>query len=174
MGGVTLEAGGVETRMSPRQLPDVTDVVSGVVYARGADPALLPDSARYQVRVAGNAGFEPFTISAMAAGDPAEIRVTGEDAAGTVIATGPNLEVSWPATPGSEDVVYLDVRPAGVRCTLGAIGSETARASVSTLLLDDAGVLVIHRLHREALHAQSVESGEIRFDFARTLAYLRR
>src|ERR1700722_12090733 len=68
VGGVVIEAGGIETRMSPRQLPDVTDVVSGVVYARGADPALLPDTARYQIRVAGNAGFEPFTVSASAAG----------------------------------------------------------------------------------------------------------
>jgi hypothetical protein len=173
VGGVTIEVGGVETRMSPRQLPDVTDVVSGVVYARGADPALLPDSARYQVRVAGNAGFEPFMVSATAAGDPAEVRVAGEDEAGTVIATGANLEVSWPAT-GSDDVVYVDVRPAGVRCTLGTLGTDVARASVSTLLLDDTGTLVIHRLRREVLRTQSVDSGEIRFDFARTLAYVRR
>jgi hypothetical protein len=173
VGGVVIEAGGIETRMSPRQLPDVTDVVSGVVYARGADPALLPDSARYQIRVAGNAGFEPFTVSASAAGDPAEIRVAGEDEAGTVIATGANLEVSWPGT-GGDDVAYLDVRPVGVRCTLGTFGGEVARAIVSTLLLDDAGTLVVHRLHREALRAQSIESGEIRFDFARTLAYVRR
>jgi hypothetical protein len=173
VGGVVIEAGGIETRMSPRQLPDVTDVVSGVVYARGADPGLLPDTARYQIRVAGNAGFEPFTVSASAAGDPAEIRVAGEDDAGAVIATGANLEVSWPGT-GSDDVAYLDVRPAGVRCTLGTFSGEMARASVSTLLLDDAGTLVLHRLHREALHAQSVDSGEIRFDFARTLAYVRR
>jgi hypothetical protein len=173
VGGVTIEVGGVETRMSPRQLPDVTDVVSGVVYARGADPALLPDSARYQVRVTGNAGFEPFTVSAAAAGDPAEVRVAGEDEAGTVIATGANLEISWPAT-GGDDVVYLDVRPAGVRCTLGTLGSDVARASLSTLLLDDTGTLVIHRLHREVLRTQSVDSGEIRFDFARTLSYVRR
>jgi hypothetical protein len=173
VGGVTIEAGGIETRMSPRQLPDVTDVVSGVVYARGTDPALLPEGARYQVRVAGNTGFEPFTVSAVAAGDPAEVHVAGEDEAGTLTAAGTTLEVSWPASLG-DDVIYVDVRPAGVRCTLGNVGGEAAHAALSTLLLDDAGTLVIHRLHREPLRAQSIDSGEIRFDFARTLAYIRR
>lgn len=175
VGGVTLEAGGVETRMSPRQLPDVTDVVSGVVYARGTDPALLPDSTRYVVRVTGTPGFEPFAVSALAAGDPAEIRIAGEDDSGTLLATGAALDVSWPET-GSDDVIYLDIRPTGVRCTLGNEGDNATRAhaSVSTMLLDDAGTLVIHRLHREALRAPSVDSGEIRFDFARTVAYVRR
>jgi hypothetical protein len=181
VGGVTLEAAGIETRMSPRQLPDVTDVVSGVVYARGTDPALLPDGARYQVRVSGNARFEAFTASAAGAGDPAEVRIAGEDESGSVSATGATLDVSWAATgTGSDDVVYLDVRPAGVRCTLGVVaavaggGGQPVHSSISTLLLDDAGTLVIHRLHREALRAPSVDSGEIRFDFARTVAYVRR
>src|SRR5580693_5851830 len=47
VGAVSLEANGVETRLVPRQLPDVTDVVSGVVYARAADPGLLPAAAHY-------------------------------------------------------------------------------------------------------------------------------
>ncbi len=184
VGGVTLEVGGVETRLSPRQLPDVTDVVSGVVYARGTDPGLLPDSARYVVRVTGTPGFEPFAVSALGAGDPAQVRIAGEDESGTLLATGAMLDVSWPAgaagsSDGRDDVVYLDVRPAGVRCTLGdESGKSTpgaaAHATVSTLLLDDTGTLVLHRLHREPLRAPSVDSGEIRFDFARTIPYVRR
>lgn len=183
VGGVTLEVGGVETRMSPRQLPDVTDVVSGVVYARSTNPALLPDSSRYVVRVTGTPGFEPFAVSALGAGDPAQVRIAGEDEAGTLLATGSVLDVSWPAGAGSsderDDVVYLDVRPAGVRCTLGdESGNSTpgaaAHATVSTLLLDDTGTVVVHRLHREPLNAPSVDSGEIRFDFARTIPYVRR
>ena len=177
VGGVTLEVGGLETRLSPRQLPDVTDVVSGVVYARGTDPGLLPDSARYVVRVTGTPGFEPFAVSALGAGDPAQVRIAGEDETGTLVATGSVLDVSWPAD--SDDVVYVDVRPAGVRCTLGdESGNSTpgvgAHATVSTLLLDDAGTVVVHRLHREPLRAPSVDSGEIRFDFARSVPYVRR
>lgn len=183
VGGVTLEVGGVETHMSPRQLPDVTDVVSGVVYARGTDPALLPDNTRYVVRVTGTPGFEPFAVSALGAGNPAQVRIAGEDETGTLLATGATLDVSWPAgaagsSDGRDDVVYLDVRPAGVRCTLGdESGNSTpgaaAHATVSTLLLDDTGTLVLHRLHREPLRAPSVDSGEIRFDFARTISYVR-
>ncbi len=41
VGAVSLEVNGLETHLVPRQLPDVTDVVSGVVYARAADPVLF-------------------------------------------------------------------------------------------------------------------------------------
>jgi hypothetical protein len=169
VGAVGIVASGVETRLSPRQLPDVTDVVSGVVYARGTDPALLPDGARYFVRVAGGPELEAFTVSALAAGSPDEVRVSGEGEEGTLVASGANVELTWPAR-ASDDVVYVDVRPADVRCTLG----DGGRGSVSTLLFDDAGSLVVHRLRREALRARGVDSGEIRFDFARTIAYVRR
>lgn len=171
VGGVTIEAAGAETRMSPRQLPDVTDVVSGVLYSRATDPSLLPDSTRYVLRVTGSSGFEPFTVSALSAGDPYAVRVEGEEPVGTLAASGLDLAIAWPTTGlGSDDLVYLDVRPAGVRCALG----DQGHASVSTLLLDDAGTLVLHRLRREALLARGVDSGEVRFDFARTIAYVRR
>ncbi len=172
VGSVSVEAAGVETRMSPRLLPDVTDVVSGVVYARGADPASLPDTLPYVVRVAGTQGLGPFAFAATAAGDPAEVHVEGEDA-GSLEATGPAVNLTWPASIG--DVVYVDVRPAGVRCTLGDPAvADVDHGHLSTLLLDEGGTLVIHRLHREALRAPSLEGGEIRFDFARTLSYVRR
>jgi hypothetical protein len=167
VGGVTIEASGVETRLSPRQLPDVTDVVSGVVYDRGTDPAVLPDGARYYVRVAGAPELETFTVAAVAAGSPDEVRVSGESETGTLVASGTNVELSW---PNSEDIVYVDVRPVGVRCTLG----DRGRGTVSTSLLDDAGSLVLHRLRRESISARGVDSGEIRFDFARIVSYQRR
>ncbi len=172
VGAVSLEAAGVETRLLPRQLPDVTDIVSGTLYARAADPSLVPDSTRYTVRVGGRDGFEPLVASALAAGDPSAIRVAGEDAAG-LTASGASIELTWPASgAGSDDVVYVDIRPAGVRCTLG----EQGHGSLSTLLLDESGALVIHRLRREPLpaHARGLDSGELRFDFARSLPYVRR
>ena len=63
--------------------------------------------------------------------------------------------------------------PRGARCVLADVG----RGSLSSGLLDDAGTLVVHRLHREALRASAggaVPTGEIRFDFARSLPYVRR
>ena len=169
VGTVSLEAAGVETRLAPRQLPDVTDVVSGVVYARATDPALLPTSARYVLHVAGGNGLDGFDVAALAPGDPADVHVTGEDTPGTLVAGGSSVELTWPAA-ASDDVVYVDVRPNDVRCVLDAGG----RGTVSTLFLDDVGTLVVHRLHREPLRARGIDSGEVRFDFARTIAYARR
>jgi hypothetical protein len=169
VGTVTLEAAGVETRLAPRQLPDVTDVVSGVVYARATDPALLPTSARYVLHVAGGNGLEGFEVAALAPGDPADVQVTGEDTPGTLVASGSVVELTWPAST-SDDVVYVDVRPNDVRCVLDAGGHGT----VSTLFLDDVGTLVVHRLRREPLRTRGIDAGEVRFDFARTIAYVRR
>jgi hypothetical protein len=169
VGEVSLSADGVETRLAARQLPDVTDVVSGVVYARAADPAVLPPSARYTLRVAGRQGLPPLQISATAPGDPADIQIAGEDATGKLVASASTVDLSWPAE-AQDDVVYVDVRPAGVRCVLAGAG----RASLAAALLDDAGTLVVHRLHREPLRAEGIDSGEVRFDFARTVAYTRR
>jgi len=168
VGEVSIVVDGVETRLSPRQLPDVTDVVSGVVYARATDPALLPASGRYMLHVAGAHGLPAIDVVATAPGDPADVQITGEDVVGTVLATGAAVDFSW-TNDRAGDEVYVDVRPSGVRCVLDAGG----RSSVSTLLLDDAGTLVVHRLHREPLRVPGVDTGEIRFDFARTVSYLR-
>jgi hypothetical protein len=170
VGSVSLEAAGIETRLSPRQLPDVTDVVNGVVYSRATDPLLLPAGARYVVRVAGAPGFGPIEVSAVAPADPADLRIAGEtpEGSGTLTASGSSVDLSW--TARADDVVYVDVRPSGVRCALG----DTGTGSVSTLLLDDEGTLIIHRLHRESLRTRGIDSGEVRFDFARTVGYVRR
>ncbi|HEY6462653.1 MAG TPA: hypothetical protein VIY73_20935, partial [Polyangiaceae bacterium] len=118
VGEVTLQADGAETRLSARQLPDVTDVVSGVVYSRAAEPSLLPAATTYAVHVAGGRGLEPIDPTAVAPGDPDDVRITGEDAPGALIATGPTIELSWSpvSSAANDDVVYVDVRPNGVRC----------------------------------------------------------
>jgi hypothetical protein len=175
VGEVTLRADGVETRLAARQLPDVTDVVSGVVYDRATDSALLPAATSYTVHVAGGHGLEPLEVTAAAPGDPEDVRIVGEDVAGTLVASGANIELSWSTSasaPGEPagDIVYVDVRPNGVRCVLDGSG----HGAVSTLFLDDEGTLVVHRLRREPLTARGIDSGEVRFDFARTVAYVRR
>ena len=172
VGTVSIQAAGGETLLWPRQLPDVTDVVSGVVYARAAaDPSALPPSERYVVRV-GGPGLAPLEMAAWAPGPADDIRVAGEDA-GKVVASGATIDLSWAATSAGDDLVYVDVSPHDVRCVF----ADTGNASLSTVFLDEQGSLVVHRLHREwtsgwATHG--IETAEVRFDFARHVGYTRR
>jgi len=172
VGTVSIQAAGGETLLWPRQLPDVTDVVSGVVYARAAaDPSALPPSERYVVRV-GGPGLAPLEMAAWAPGPADDIRVAGEDA-GQVVASGATIDLSWAATSAGDDLVYVDVSPHDVRCVF----ADTGSASLSTVFLDEQGSLVVHRLHREwtsgwATHG--IETAEVRFDFARHVGYTRR
>src|SRR5271166_3224414 len=82
VGPISIDTSDAPTRLAPRQLPDVTDVVSGVVYARAADPSLFPASARYTIRVGGGPDLDALTVSATAPGDPTDVRLSGEDALG--------------------------------------------------------------------------------------------
>jgi hypothetical protein len=170
VGGISLEANGVQTRLLPRQVPDVTDVVSGVVYARATDPALLPASAGYVVHVAGGSDVGAFDLAASAPADPSEVRVVDETARGALVANGPWVNFAWTASSeGTDDLVYVDVRPNGVRCVFDEVGL----AAISTLFLNHEGTLVVHRVRRERFHVRGIDSGEVRFDFARTIAYVR-
>lgn len=174
VGSVSLDsAGGAETRLVPRQLPDVTDVVSGVVYARAADSAFLPASARYVLHVGGRPDLAGFDITALAPDDPADVRLAGEDARGNLIATASTVDVTW-KPDGSGDVIYVDVQPAAVRCVPGdgTIDGAAVHGSFPASLLNDSGFIFVHRLHREPLHAPGLDSGEIRFDFARSVEYV--
>jgi hypothetical protein len=177
VGAVSLEVSGRETRLVPRQLPDVTDVVNGVVYARAADAALFPPASRYLVHVAGGPDVEPFEVWATAPADPADIHIAGEDSAnGLVLATGAPVDITW--TPDmTSDSLYVDVQPSAIRCALdsGQHSADAAgKATLPTSLVDDSGTLIVHRMHRESLAARGLEGGEVRFDFSRSVAYQRR
>jgi hypothetical protein len=176
VGSVSLDAEGRQTHLVSRLLPDVTDVVSGLVYARTADPTLLPAESRYTLRVGGRSDLAPIELTALAPADPTNVLTGGTDVDGTLVVTGPALAFSWPSS-AEADVLYVDVQPGGVRCVLG--GETTAsdplvRASIQTALLGDSGTLVVHRLRSEPFVAQGLESGELRFDFGRSLSYVRR
>jgi hypothetical protein len=68
-----------------------------------------------------------------------------------------------------------------VRCVLVPAGEpdRLSHANVSATLLSDEhgafdhGTIVLHRLHREPIHARGIDSGEVRFDFARSISYQR-
>jgi hypothetical protein len=175
VGPVSLETEGRETHLVSRLLPDVTDVVSGLVYARTADPAVLPASSRYTLRVGGGSDLQSFDVVASAPADPSDVLIGGSDPGGSLVVTGRSLAFSWPIGADG-DVVYVDLQPGAIRCVLAgetATGDPLARASIETTLLESSGALVVHRLRSEPLTAQGLEGGELRFDFGRSLSYVR-
>jgi len=196
VGSVSIDTGDAPgARLAPRQLPDVTDVVSGVVYARAADLSLFPASVPYLVHVSGGPDLDPIDTSATAPADPIDVHVVGEDGrGGAELASGGPIELDWPVGGlSSSDTLYVDVRPSGgsgVRCVLAPDGdvagdagdsqaAEQRHAALPAASLFDEhgafteGTLVIHRVHRESFRARGLDSGEVRFDFARSLAYKR-
>jgi hypothetical protein len=196
VGSVVIDTGDAPgARLAPRQLPDVTDVVSGVVYARAADLSLFPAGVAYLVHVSGGPDLEPIDTSATAPADPTDDHGVGEDGrGGAELASGGPIELDWPVGGLSiGDTLYVDVRPSGgsgVRCVLAPEGDvagdagdsptagERHAALPAASLFDEHGAftdgtLVIHRVHRESFRARGLDSGEVRFDFARSLAYKR-
>jgi hypothetical protein len=194
VGAVTLEAGGVKTSLAPRQLPDVADLVSGVVYTARPGDGAIPARGSFVVRAAGSADLDvaPFVVDAIAPGEPTDLRISGQDArsaAGVALVPNAAAEVTW-APGGTEDVVYVDILPSAVTMTvtantLGASGAGPVRCvfadaagrgalPASALAAFEDGTLSVHRLHRESFHAHGIEPGEVRFDFARAVAFSRR
>jgi hypothetical protein len=171
--------GYAKTSLVARQLPDVADLVSGVVYsARGADQeGALPSRARYALRVTGTAEVDPFEVLATAPPEPTDVRVDGQDARAAISLTpGTGAELAW--DPGAaEDLVYVDVvsregATPVVRCLFSDIGHATIVASAFGAI--DEGTVSVHRLHRENFRAKGLDTGEVRFDFARAIPFTRR
>ena len=176
VGGVSLEANGVKTALAARQLPDVADLVSGVVYTGRGESALFPQ-VRYTLRSTGTAEVDAFEVNANAPAEPTDVRVAGQDGrVAVLLAPGAAVDLSW--EPGAiDDLVYVDVasKDAGtpvMRC-LFADNGRAAVASASFGAVEE-GTLSVHRLHREAFRARGLDSGEVRFDFARAVSFTRR
>jgi hypothetical protein len=180
VGAVALEVGGVRTSLEPRLLPDVVDLVSGVVYAtRISDADGLPADSTYLLRAAGapEVDLPSFAVVATAPGEPVDLRVQGQDAHGPVALTaGVPVDLTWTAG-GADDLVYVDVNGSpetsgpGVRC-LFADSGHASLANAADAWAD--GTLLVHRLHRETFRVRGIDAGEIRFDFARAVSFARR
>jgi hypothetical protein len=178
VGSVAIMAGEATTTLQARQVPDVADLVSGVVYSARADE--LPSKSGYVLRVDGSAdlGVAAFVVSATSPGEPNELRLAHDDGhagAVAILAAAPSVDVSW--DPGSgDDAIYVDIsatnRAPTTRCLFDDSGHATLPASAFGAI--DDGTVSVHRLHREPFHARGVEPGEVRFDFARVVAFSRR
>jgi hypothetical protein len=220
VGAVSVETEGAKTSLTARRLPDVVDLVSGVVYTslerRGEEP--FPARGRFVFRAGGGSSAEggrteggrvegraegsaaeleiaPFTVEAVIAGEPADIRLNqdplGQGAGQGVgqvlgqgavsIAAGTPVELTWTAGGDASDLVYVDVgssvlRAGVTRCAFADAGHGVIQASS---IAADEGTLSIHRVHRERFAAgdgrtRGIDSGEIRFDFARVVSFHRR
>jgi hypothetical protein len=157
VGAVSLEASGARTALVPREVPDVADLVGGPVYTAQQ----LPAGAGTIVLRGGAPELDvaPFEIAAAAPVEPSEVRVS-------FVASG--AELGW--DPGSaDDVVFVEIAGEGApaRCVFG----DSGHALVPSASFGDEGSLTLHRVHRETFRAKGLDSGEIRFDFAKTVAY---
>ncbi|MDB4997698.1 MAG: hypothetical protein JWM74_5130 [Myxococcaceae bacterium] len=189
IGAVSLEAEGAKTSFNARRLPDVVDLVSGVVYTgRGEEP--FPSRGRFVFRAGGPAAaapaeleIAPFAIEAVIAGEPADLRLN-QDLAGqspTVLAASTPVELTWTSGADASDAVYVDIassapRSVVTRCAFADAGHGVLPPSA---IASDEGTLSVHRVHREKFssadgRARGIESGEIRFDFARVVSFHRR
>ncbi len=179
VGGVMLMAGDAMTTLQARQVPDVADLVSGVVYSARADE--LPSRGAYVLRIDGSADLDvpAFVVSATSPGEPANVRVGRDDGRGAAVAIAAGahgtIDVTWEAGAG-DDAIYIDVAAATAAPVTRCLFDDSGRAAlpVSALGAIEDGTLAVHRLHREAFHARGVEPGEVRFDFARVVAFTRR
>jgi len=177
VGGVTLFAGDAVATLQPRQLPDVADLVSGVVYSARSE--VLPSKSAYLLRIDGapEADVTPFVVSASSPGEPSDVRFGGDDGrSGAVsIATGAPVDLTWEAG-SADDLVYVDVAATSAspatRCLFVDGGHAVLAASAFGPLED--GTIAVHRLHRESFRAHGVDPGEVRFDFARVVSFVRR
>ncbi len=185
VGLISLEASGIRTSLQPRRLPDVVDLISGVVYAtQASDADALPAESSYVLRVAGGSGageqaVAPFMVTAVAPPEPLDVRVLGQDARNAVtVPGGVAVDLSWDVRDPSvatDDIVYVDVAGSApsalaARCLF----PDTGAATLPAALFEPEGTLTLHRLHHEPFHVKGVAAGDIRFDFARTVSFTRR
>jgi hypothetical protein len=178
VGAVTLFAGEATAALQPRQVPDVADLVSGVVYSARSEA--LPSKSDYLLRIDGApvSDVPSFVVAATSPGEPTDVRVGGDDGrAGAVTIGGrAGADLTWEAGTG-EDAIYVDVSASGASPFTRCLFADTGRAKLpASAFAPDAtdGTISVHRLHRESFSAHGVDPGEVRFDFARVVPYARR
>ena len=171
VGTLTLENGASRATLQPRRVPDVIDLVSGVLYTARTEAL----AGKVTVRATGGAlDAVPFTVEANAPSELRGLRLGGLEAHPNepvlLTSAGP-VELSWQAGEASTDSVYVDVSnlhgTVNLRCTFADDGRGTLPASA----LRDDGSISVHRVRREALVRTGIERGEVRFDLSRVIAF---
>lgn len=161
VGSITIESptSGQRLVLASRQVPDVVDLVSGTMYSARIDDQTIPSGGEVAVLVAGSADVPAFSVRAAAPIAPETLRMTGLDT--------PSVDLTWSASDVNGDVVYVDV--GSTRCAF----ADDGHAVLPTSAFGDDGTIAVHRVRRERLTIPGLDGGELRFDFARTIAYRR-
>jgi hypothetical protein len=147
----------------PRTMPDPAGVVSGVVYASRTEGAFAP-GAKVSLRASGGPDLlDGFAVNVTAPRDVADVRVT---------ATPGGVDVTWDASDVDvHDFVYVDVLSPAPRVSLRCTAADAGRASLP--ISAEEGLVSVHRVHKESFRARGIEPGEVRFDFAKIVAFRR-
>lgn len=163
VGALNVESASGKATLQPRRVPDVTDLVSGVLYTARTDG--LRGTVR--LRAAGaDPDVGPLLVEAQAPAELRGLRVGGVEAkSAEPIALAPgSVELEWDA---ATDLVYVDVLAPGTlttRCAFADHGHATVPAPAS-----QNGTFAVHRLRRQPL--AGFERGELRFDAARLVPF---
>jgi len=211
VGNLAIEANGARSVLEARALPDIVDLVTGVLYSARAslpgghsaeaDLEGIPAHAAYVLRAsgreAGEHGVPAFAVSATAPSEPEQLRIEGQDArsdGGVVLTAGGQVELAWASASAPstgvdpDDVVYVELMSdssgesaTNVRCLFADRGEAVIPPSAfvaSHVETGDSemtrGTIAVHRVHRETFQVSGIESGVIRFDFARAAEFSRR
>lgn len=165
VGALNVESASGKATLQPRRVPDVTDLVSGVLYTARTDG--LRGTVR--IRAAGaDPDVAPLLVEAQAPAELRGLRVSGVEAKSAEpigIAQGA-IDLEWDAAT-AVDVVYVDVLAPGTlttRCAFADQGHATIPAPLS-----QTGTFAVHRLRRQPL--AGFERGELRFDAARLVPF---
>ena len=172
VGTLTLENGASHATLQPRRVPDVIDLVSGVLYTARTEAL----AGKVTVHATGGAlDAVPFTVEANAPSELRGLHLGGVEARASepvlLTAAGP-AELSWQAgEAGTTDSIYVDVSnlhgTVNLRCAFADDGHGTLPAAA----LREDGAISVHRVRREALVRTGIERGEVRFDLARIIAF---
>jgi hypothetical protein len=178
VGAINVDAAGHTAFLAPRNLPDMDDLVWGVVYSARAYGTDAPVSGPISIQVAGSKDVGAFSIDVADLQAPANVTFNGDALAPIIFRSNEDVHASWTPTPKSTDIIYFEIDNGTetVVCAQADTGSADLPASLFRASTNDSapgnGTLTIHRLHREVVVAHGIDDGEARFDFARVYDFV--
>jgi hypothetical protein len=177
VGAINIDVGGHSTFLAPRNLPDMDDLVWGVVYSARADGTEAPVSGSISLRASGSKNVGAFSIDVADLQAPTDVRFDGAATSPITISSSNDLHVTWTAaTPPSNDIIYFEITSdarsgdENLICAEADVGFANLDAH---LFSSGHGNLTVHRLHREAVTARGVDDGEASFDYGRVYEFSR-